>query len=180
MPFAYVITVKYAYSLVEFLWSGGTVLGWWNEQRMWLYKRTSSYLFALIDVAVKVLGFSQTAFTITAKVADEDVSKRYEAEVMEFGATSPMFTLISTLAMVNLICFLGSVIGLVTMGTGSVVEYLGSMFLQVVLCGMLVLINLPLYQGMFVRKDGGRMPTSLTVKSIVLAVSACTCFAFWY
>lgn len=172
----YVISAKYAYSLLEFLQSGGTVLGWWNEQRMWLYKRTSSYLFALFDAVTKVLGFSQTAFAITAKVAHEDVLKRYEAEVVEFGATSPMFTLISTLASLNLICFLGSGIRLAT--TGSAIDCLGLMFFQVVLCGVLVVVNLPVYQGMFVRKDGGKMPTSTTVTSVVLAVSACTCFSF--
>ncbi|OWM81373.1 hypothetical protein CDL15_Pgr007411 [Punica granatum] len=180
VPFVYVIFAKYAYSLVEFLQSGGTVLGWWNEQRIWLYKRTSSYLFALIDTIVKLLGFSKTTFVITAKVADEDVLRRYEAEVMELGATSPMFTLISTLALLNLTCLLGFGIRLVMMSTDSVVNYSGSMFLQGVLCGVLVLINFPLYQGMFIRKDAGKMPIPTTVTSVVLAVSVCTCFAFLY
>ncbi|KAK4753056.1 hypothetical protein SAY87_021854 [Trapa incisa] len=176
VPFVYVISVKYTYSLVEFLQSGGTVRGWWNEQRMWLYKRTSSYLFAIIDTAFKALGFSEATFAITTKVADEDSSRRYRSEVMEFGAASPMFTLISTLALLNLICFIGPGIRLAVMGSDF--GYVGSMFLQVVLSGALVLINMPVYEGMFVRKDGGRMPTSTTVTSLVLAVSACTCVAF--
>ncbi|KAH7544539.1 hypothetical protein JRO89_XS15G0182700 [Xanthoceras sorbifolium] len=75
VPFAYVISAKYSYSLAEFLWSGGTILGWWNEQRIWLYKRTSSYLFGFIDAILKSAGFSDQAFVITAKVADEDVSE---------------------------------------------------------------------------------------------------------
>ncbi|RVX14694.1 Cellulose synthase-like protein E6 [Vitis vinifera] len=89
LPFAYVILAKYSGSLAEFLWSGGTLLGWWNDQRIWLFKRTTSYLFAFMDTILRLLGFSETSFILTAKVADEDVSQRYEGEMMEFGGSSP-------------------------------------------------------------------------------------------
>lgn len=172
IPFGYVIFSKYAYSLAEYLWSGGTVLGWWNDQRMWLYKRTSSYLFAVIDTVVKLLGFSETAFVITSKVAEEGVARRYEKEMMEFGATSPMFTILTTLALLNLVCFLGTAVkGLVSGGAG----FFGSMSLQAMLCAVLILINVPIYHGIL-RKDEGKMPISTTVASIVVAVSACTIF----
>ena len=61
---------------------------------------------SLIDTVLKILGFSDSAFVITAKVTDEEVSKRYEKEMMEFGASSPMFTIIATISLVNLLCFL--------------------------------------------------------------------------
>ncbi|KAI6690786.1 hypothetical protein NL676_027614 [Syzygium grande] len=172
IPFGFVIFCKYAYSLAEYLWSGGTVLGWWNDQRMWLYKRTSSYLFATIDTVVKLLGFSETAFVITSKVAEEGVAQRYEKEMMEFGATSPMFTILTTLALLNLVCFLGAALkGFTSGGPG----FFGSMSLQAILCAVLILINLPIYHGIL-RKDEGKMPISTTVASTVIAVSACTIF----
>ncbi|XP_056162140.1 cellulose synthase-like protein E1 isoform X2 [Syzygium oleosum] len=172
IPFAYVIFCKYAYSLAEYLWSGGTVLGWWNDQRIWLYKRTSSYLFAAIDTVAKLLGFSETAFVITSKVAEEGVAQRYEKEMMEFGATSPMFTILTTLALLNLVCFLGAALtGFASGGAG----FFGSMLLQAILCAVLILINLPIYHGIL-RKDEGKMPISTTVASTVIAVSACTIF----
>lgn len=177
IPFAYVIVSKYTYSLAEFLWSGGTVLGWWNEQRIWLYKRASSYLFAFIDNVLKSLGFSDSGFIITAKVAEEDVSQRYENEIMEFGTSStPMLTILATLALLNLACFVG-VVKQVVMGIAKVYE---TMFLQILLCGVLVLINWPLYQGLFLRKDKGRMPSSLAVKSVAFALISCVCFTFLY
>lgn len=56
-----------------------------------MFKWTTSYLFAFIDTLLNLLGFANSAFHITAKVADQDVSKRYEKEIMEFDTSSLMF-----------------------------------------------------------------------------------------
>ncbi|CAH9087415.1 unnamed protein product [Cuscuta epithymum] len=173
LAFAYLIVMEHAYSCSEFLWAGGTLLGWWNDQRMWLYKRSSSYLFALLDTVLKLVGYSSNhTFVISSKVSDEDVSLRYEQEIMEFGSTSPMFTVLSTLAMINLFCFVWV---LKKMATEEFIFQ--SLALQIVLCGVLVLINLPLYNGMFFRTDHGKMPIITTLKSTIVALSVCTCFA---
>ncbi|XP_050945240.1 cellulose synthase-like protein E1 isoform X2 [Cucumis melo] len=177
IPFTYVIFAKYVASLVEFLLVGGTVKGWWNEQRIWLYKRTSSYLFALIDSALKILGWSDLTFVITAKVTDQEVSQRYEKEIMEFGASSPLFTILATTSLLNLFCFLGMMKKAVKTDNGLVMAF-QAMGLQVLLCGILVLINWPLYQGMFFRTDRGKMPSSLTIQSLILALATCLFFSF--
>ncbi|KAK1583836.1 hypothetical protein Q3G72_027449 [Acer saccharum] len=44
---------------------------------------------------------------------------------------------------------------------------------QVFLCGMMVLINIPVYEAMFFRKDNGCLPFSVMLKSIVLASLTC-------
>ncbi|XP_019177306.1 PREDICTED: cellulose synthase-like protein E1 [Ipomoea nil] len=174
LPFAYIVVATLAYSCAEFLWTDGTLLGWWNEQRMWLYRTTSAYLFAFLDTMLKLVGCSNSStFIISPKVSDEDVCVRYEQEMMEFGSDSPMFTILSSVAMLNLFCFVGTVKKMVTQRF--VFEYVG---LQIVLCGVLVLINLPIYNAMFFRKDKGRMPTTVTYKAILVALSACTCFTF--
>ncbi|KAL5802192.1 hypothetical protein ACOSQ4_030497 [Xanthoceras sorbifolium] len=178
VPFAYVISAKYSYSLAEFLWSGGTILGWWNEQRIWLYKRTSSYLFGFIDAILKSAGFSDQAFMITAKVADEDVSERYLEEILEFGASSPMFTIITTLAGLNFFCLLGVVVKKLAMDAAGVLRFFDTMALQILLCAVMILINWPLCQGLFFRQDSGKMPSSLTLQSIAFALLACTCFVY--
>ena len=169
IPFAYVIFSKYTYSLVEFLWSGGTVRGWWNDRRLWLYKRTSSYLFAFIDTIANSLGFSaDSGFVITAKVSEQDVHNRYLKEIMEFGASSSMFTILATSGLVNLLCLAG-LLKKVFINEGNF-RFYETMILQILLCSLLVLINWPLYQGLFLRKDNGKMPSSLTNKSIVFAL----------
>ncbi|VVA16406.1 PREDICTED: cellulose synthase [Prunus dulcis] len=109
------------------------------------------------------------------RFSDEDVSHNYEKEVMEFGALSPMFTILATLALLNLFCFLG-VVKEAIMGEGMTKVY-ETMPLQILLCGVLILINLPLYQALYLRKDKGKMPSSTTFKSMAFSVFACICDA---
>ncbi|XP_004517170.1 cellulose synthase-like protein E1, partial [Cicer arietinum] len=176
IPYAYIIIGETIYSLLEFLSSGGTFKGWWNDLRIWLYKRTSSYLYAFSDTILKLFGFSDPVFTITSKVSEEEVSKRHEKEIMEFGTSSPMFTILATLAMLNLFCLV-SVLKDAILRDGGFGAY-EKMGLQVMLCGFLVLINLPIYQGLFLRKDSGKLPSSLAMKSTTLALALFISFRF--
>ncbi|GMI84527.1 cellulose synthase like E1 [Hibiscus trionum] len=171
VPYLYVIVVHRVQSLVEFVWCGGTVQGWLNEQRMWLFKRTTSYFFAVIDHTLKLCRCSKSAFVVTRKVADDDVNRRYEQEIMDFGYSSPMFTILATLALFNLF-------GLVALGTKKVVtdDVLTKVFdifgFQILLCCVLVFVNLPIYRAMFFRKDSGKIPAFVTLQSITLALLA--------
>ena len=142
---------------------------------MWLYRRTSSFLFGFTDTLLKKLGVSESAFVISAKVAEEEAAERYEKEVMEFGVESPMFLLLGTLAMLNLFCFAAAVMMMTSREAGGNLQTMG---LQFVITGLLVVLNWPLYQGMLLRKDKGKMPVMVTVKSVVLALSACTFIVF--
>ncbi|XVF30802.1 hypothetical protein REPUB_Repub16aG0089600 [Reevesia pubescens] len=172
LPFAYVAFAHRAYSLGEFLWCGGTFLGWCNDQRIWMYKRTTSYFFAFLDTILKLLGYSKAAFVITAKVAEEDVSRRYEQELIEFGAISPMFDILASLAILNLFSSFGAIKKVILDADHA--RVLDQFGLQILLCLLLVTINWPLYQALFFRKDNGRMPSSVTYKSIVFALLVCT------
>ncbi|KAH0895268.1 hypothetical protein HID58_057697 [Brassica napus] len=128
------------------------------KQRMWLYRRTSSFLFGFVDTIKKKLGVSESAFVITAKVAEEEAAERYEKEVMEFRVESLMFLLLGTLGMLNLFCLAASIMRLVMTSreAGGDVQTMGMLF----------------------RRDRGKIPTTMTVKSFVLALSAWTCAAF--
>ncbi|KAG6394166.1 hypothetical protein SASPL_144746 [Salvia splendens] len=103
LPYAYVLVAKYTYSLGEFLTCGGTLKGWYNDQRMWLYKRVTSYLFGFCQIIMRYLGFAELNFVITGKNVDDDVSKRFEQEMMEFSAASSMFIILATIALFNLL-----------------------------------------------------------------------------
>jgi len=178
LPFAYVIIAELIYSFAEFLWSGGTILGWWNEQRIWLYKRTSSYMFAFLDTMLKLFGSSNTTFIVTPKVTNDDVLLRYKQEKMEFGSASPMLTILSTLAMINLFCLMGLMKNLILTRELGLEYVFETMALQFLLCGVLVFVNLPLYNALFFRQDKGKIPSSTAFQSVAFALSVCTCIAY--
>ncbi|KAJ0720007.1 putative cellulose synthase (UDP-forming) [Helianthus annuus] len=174
LPFAYIIVSITAFDYLEFLRCGGTTKGWWNGRRISLYKRTSSYLFALLDI---ILG-SDLSFVISSKVMDNDVQARYEKEMMEFGVSSPLTTTVATISMLNLVCFVGVVMKSTLMDKVTRGVYYETMAVHVVLCGALVVLNMPLYWALFVRKDKGKIPDPVTVKSVVLALFVSTVLYF--
>ncbi|KAK1631684.1 hypothetical protein QYE76_005999 [Lolium multiflorum] len=169
-PFLYVFFVKNMYSLYEALSCGETLKGWWNGQRMWLVKRISSYLYGVIDTLRKLLGLSQMTFAVSSKVSDEDVSKRYEQEIMEFGSPTPEYVIIATIALLNLVCLVGGLRHIMTGGWNVLFNVLPA---QIFLCEMLVITNIPFYEAMFLRKDKGRIPLSVTLASIGFVVLVC-------
>lgn len=174
IPFLYVIVAKYGYSLAEFLYWGGTLKGWWNEQRMWLFKRTTAYCLALVDVISRLLGITELGFVLTAKVDDnEETYQRYMNEIMEFSSPSLMFYILGTLALLNLFGFIVVLKRMVT-GMPNIEDFLDAFALQILLCGMIIVINLPVYQGLFFRKDKGKMPAAVTYKSVVVALLVCS------
>ncbi|XP_047313058.1 cellulose synthase-like protein E1 [Impatiens glandulifera] len=163
IPFAYAFLSSYFLSLGEFLTCGGTLQGWWNEQRMWVFRRTTSYFFGFIDSLLSLMGVKHSGFVVTPKVSEDEVKQRYMKDVMEFGASSPMLIILATIAMFNLYSF----------GWRLNIVLFKALGVQILLSGMIVLINLPVYEGLFFRKDNGKMPFSVTCKSVILSLLAC-------
>ncbi|KAJ4851579.1 hypothetical protein Tsubulata_032635, partial [Turnera subulata] len=105
--FLYVFLFLGAYSqdFVEFILSGGTVGRWWSDQRFWLIRGVTCYLFGTIEFLLQHLGVSAFGFNVTSKVLDDEQSKKYEQGIFEFGAHSPMFVALTLVAIINFVSF---------------------------------------------------------------------------
>ncbi|XP_010274111.1 PREDICTED: cellulose synthase-like protein E6 isoform X1 [Nelumbo nucifera] len=163
--FASLGIASHIFSLGELMWAKGTIKMWWNETRMWMMKGSSSYLFSVIVIILKSVGISETGFEITSKVINQEALKRYNQEIMEFAVPSPMFIPTTTLSLLNLYCLLQTTPKILEVGLGG----LDHLALQLIISGYISIISMPLYEALFLRKDKGRMPTSVTTYSITLA-----------
>ncbi|PIN09004.1 Cellulose synthase (UDP-forming) [Handroanthus impetiginosus] len=151
----------YLQDFFEFILSEGTILRWWNDQRMWLIMGLSSNLFGTLEYISNHLGISSRGFDVTYKTNDNDLRKRYDEGMFEFGVASPMFVPLSTAAIMNLAAFLWGIFQ-VLMG-----KY--DLFGQVVIAGFGVVNSWPIYEAMVLRNDKGKMPTKITLISGFLA-----------
>ncbi|PON35281.1 hypothetical protein PanWU01x14_337590 [Parasponia andersonii] len=149
---------------------GSTLKAWWNLQRMWFIRRSTSYFIAFINVIKRQLKLSETTFALTNKVVTKDALMRYEQEIMGFGSSNIMFTILSTLAILNLFTLLGGIMRLVVDLNSEALE---KCIMQIVLCGIIDATNLPIYEALFIRSDMGCLPSSVMFKYIVLASIIC-------
>ncbi|KAJ0048496.1 hypothetical protein Pint_14891 [Pistacia integerrima] len=153
----------YAKEYLEFILEGSTFRKWWNDQRIWMIRGLTCFLFGSIEYLLQSFGISAPGFNVTSKVLDDEQSKRYEQEIFEFGVPSPMFVTLATSAIINLFSFFK---GFLDIMSGNNME---GLFLQMFLAGFLMVNCLPVYEAMFLRSDKGKMPTKITLISTFLA-----------
>ncbi|KAK4843031.1 hypothetical protein QYF36_003018 [Acer negundo] len=154
----------YGQEFLDFVLEGGTFGKWWNDQRIWMIKGLSSYLFGFTEYLLNSFGISALGFNVTSKVVDDELSKRYDQEIFEFGAPSPMFVPTTMAAILNFFSF--------SWGLLQIIRGVGDMqgqFLQMLLSGFVVVNCWPIYEAIVLRTDKGKLPAKVTVIAAFLA-----------
>ncbi|KAI3915732.1 hypothetical protein MKW92_022087 [Papaver armeniacum] len=168
-PYAYLFSATYIQDFIESYYVYGiTFKKWWNEQTMWLIRGVTCYSFSFVEFILSRIGISTPNFNITSKVIDNEQQKRYDQEIFDFGVESPFFVTLTTFALINLVSF--------SFGFAKVIFMEGNLeelFVQLFLSGFLLVNCLPIYEAMVLRKDGGRMPTRVTLISLVITLLLC-------
>ncbi|OMP02896.1 Cellulose synthase [Corchorus olitorius] len=153
----------YGQELTEYVLDGTSFRRWWNAQRMWMIRKSSSFSFGTVEYLLKSIGLSAPGFNVTSKVVDDEQSKRYDQCIFEFGVPSPLFVPLTMAAIVNLFSFIWVTISVFD---GNFEE---GLFLQMLLAGCIVLNYLPIYEAIALRSDKGKMPTKITIIATFLA-----------
>ncbi|KAL0329925.1 UNVERIFIED_CONTAM: Cellulose synthase-like protein G3 [Sesamum radiatum] len=105
--YAFMFLAAYGQDCLDFILGQSTFQRWWSDQRMWLIRALSPFVFGTIEFVMKRLGLPTHEFVVTSKVMDAELSRRYDQGMFEFGVPSPMFVPLATAAILNLIAFLG-------------------------------------------------------------------------
>ncbi|CAH1415410.1 unnamed protein product [Lactuca virosa] len=163
---AFLFLGAYGKDFVDFVvFGGGSMQRWWNCQRMWLIWGLSSYPFALLEWSLKSLGFSTSGFNVTSKVTEEEQKRLYEQGVFDFGVESILFFPFSVASLINLFSFVKGFMEVFINGR------LEEFFVQMFISGFVVVNSWPIYEGMVLRRDRGRMPLKLTLASMSTAIA---------
>ncbi|KAH9804276.1 hypothetical protein KPL71_002079 [Citrus sinensis] len=101
---------------------------------MLIIRRTTALFFKFIDVIIKRLRLSQASIY------------RHCQEIMEFGSSSVVFTIAATLAILNLFSLIGGLFNIIFLDFGA----LQNLVSQMILCGLMVLVNVPIYEALFI------------------------------
>lgn len=110
------------------LMRGEAFTQWWYEERGYMLKAVLSYFF----------GVMQVNFELTNKVVDEEQIKRY---VFDFQGTGLLLVPLTTVAITNLVCFVGGVWRMVIEGSYDL------MLGQVVFSSLVLIYSYPLLEG---------------------------------
>ncbi|XP_038726102.1 cellulose synthase-like protein G3 [Tripterygium wilfordii] len=153
----------YGQDLIDFILEGSTVYRWWSDQRIWIIRGLSSYMFGLIEFLSRHIVSSTINFNVTSKVVDDEQSKRYDQGIFEFGVASPIFVPIVMAAMINFAAFAH---GLVQVLRWRDME---GLVMQMFLSGFLMLNCWPIYEAMVLRSDKGKIHSKVTAIAAIMA-----------
>ncbi|KAL4570637.1 hypothetical protein LXL04_026296 [Taraxacum kok-saghyz] len=153
----------YCQEFSEYMLEGGTLRGCFNNQRAWIIRSLSSYIFGVIEYVLTNLHISSSTFSVTNKILDKEANIRYHKGMMEFGVKSHFFYPICVVALVNLIAFICGIMQSIKYGENK------DLFVQLFLASFGVLNSWPIYEAMVIRNDPGRMPLRITLGSIGIA-----------
>ncbi|XP_031498414.1 cellulose synthase-like protein G2 [Nymphaea colorata] len=155
--YVYLFLASYGQDMLEYIMEGSTLARWWNEQRMWMIKGVSSFLFGFLEFLLQQMGIFRSGFNITSKVADDRTAKRYRQGVVDFGVASQMFFSISAAAVISLVALAVGSVRVLLQGGGD------EMAVQLFISGFVVLNSWPVFEAMVLRSDSGRMPKRITL-----------------
>ncbi|GKA07312.1 cellulose synthase-like protein G3 [Tanacetum coccineum] len=167
--YAFLFLGAYGKEFLDFVvFFGTTTQRWWSYQRMWLMWGLSNFPFALLDWSLKSLGLPTSGFNLTSKVADEEQNRYTPRLDLVFGVESVLFFPFSVASLINLFSFVkGVVIDVILNGK------LEELFVQILISGFVVVNSWPIYEGMILRKDRGKMPLKISLASLATAIAIC-------
>ncbi|KAL3626392.1 hypothetical protein CASFOL_029941 [Castilleja foliolosa] len=133
------------------------------EMRVWMMKSGACYFFAILNATLDKLGLLQANFSLTNKAFDDEQDRRLRLGIYDFQASALMLTPLCSLYILNLVSFAIGITKILHRGN----EFLA----QAVLSFFGIIVNYHLLEGMFLRRDNGRVSPFVTLISILVSVT---------
>ncbi|KAI3469715.1 hypothetical protein Pfo_026378 [Paulownia fortunei] len=171
LVFSFVFLSAQLKHVQEVLSMGHSIRAWSNEQRVWMMKSLTSYLYATLDAIMEKFGLRTASFLPTNKVVDDEQVKRYQMGIYDFQASALFMVPLCILYILNVASFI--------IGFGRILHTQkgNEMAIQALIPLFATVLHFPLLEGMVLRKDKGRVSPSVSLLSGVISTiilsSAC-------
>ncbi|KAE8022570.1 hypothetical protein FH972_008360 [Carpinus fangiana] len=163
LAFMFIFLSSLAKHLYEVLLTGGSLQTWRNEQRIWMIRSVTSYLYGSLDAIMKKIGMREASFLPTNKVTDDEQVKLYQMGKFDFQTSNMFLVPMVAVIILNMASFVGGLVRVIFVGNGD------KMFVQVFISFYILIINFPIVEGMMMRKDKGRVRSSATLLSAMFS-----------
>ncbi|XP_065863130.1 cellulose synthase-like protein G2 [Euphorbia lathyris] len=163
---AFIFIASLLKHLQEVLSSGGNAQTWWNEQRIWMIKSVTGYTYGTLDAVLKLAGLRKASFVPTNKVSDDGKITLYKMGKFDFRTSTVLLAPIVFIVILNIVSLIGGVARIYVLADRSWDE----MFAQIFLSLYIVVVNFPIIEGMFLRKDEGCIPLSVSLLSLLFTM----------
>ncbi|KAL2469763.1 Cellulose synthase-like protein G1 [Abeliophyllum distichum] len=144
--------------------TGDSIQTWAIEQRLWMLKSFTSYMYGTLNAILERIGLREASFLPTNKAVNDEQSKLYRMGIYDFQASVLLLAPLCTLYILNLVAFIVGVAKIFH------IQQANEMFIQVFIPLFGLIINYPLFEGMFLRKDDGRIAPSVALLSAALCI----------
>lgn len=145
--------------------TGASLKVWRYEQRTWMVKGITCHLYGSMYAIMEKLGAKEASFLPTNKVVDDDQVKLYERGIYNFQTSSMFLVPLCSLIILNLLGFLMGVIKIVFER-----DYIYDISIQTFISFYIISMGYPVLEAMLLRKDKGRITTSVSCYSFVFSI----------
>ena len=134
--------------LYEVLSSDGSIMTWWNEQRIWMIRIISGSLFGVLDAIMRCLCKNKVNLSLTNKAVDKEKIEKYEKGKFNFEGAAMFMVPLLILVILNIVCFFYGLRRVV------IEKSLEEMFGQVFLSFFILILSYPILEGMVTKGKG--------------------------
>ncbi|XP_027165343.1 cellulose synthase-like protein G1 [Coffea eugenioides] len=163
MVFVYLFLSSNLKHIQEALSAGHSIRTWMHEQRMWMIKSVTCYFYGSLNGIMEKIGMREASFLPTDKAEDEGRTKLYKSGMFDFRAPGMFIIPMCTLVILNIVSLLIGAVKIIH------TRNYGEIFIQAFISFFIIVVQYPVIEGIFFRKDYGRIPKSASLLSTMLA-----------
>ncbi|KAL3626391.1 hypothetical protein CASFOL_029940 [Castilleja foliolosa] len=161
--FAFIFLASQLKHVQEVMFFGDSFMTALYELRVWMMKSASSYVYATLGAFLDKFGLQKANFSLTNKVVDDEQDERFNKGIYDFQGSTMVISPICILYILNLASFIFGITGIIQNHKAD------ELFVQAFISFFGIIVNYHVFEGMVLRKDRGRVSTSVTLLSLVIA-----------